>query len=78
MLHNIGIALFDEWDDAALDDEDDDDTDINSGPDGKTAKEKRERIKTVLLDSLKAFKIVRKTELMNIWIACILSSLLTI
>ncbi|KAE9299996.1 hypothetical protein PF008_g23110 [Phytophthora fragariae] len=50
MLHNIGIALFDEWDDAALDDEDDDDTDINSGPDGKTAKEKRERIKTVLLD----------------------------
>ncbi|KAE9350830.1 hypothetical protein PR003_g5173 [Phytophthora rubi] len=47
MLHNIGILLFDEWDDAALDDEDDDD--INSGSGGKTAKEKRERIKAVLL-----------------------------
>ncbi|KAE8893648.1 hypothetical protein PF010_g1717 [Phytophthora fragariae] len=47
MLHNLGIALFDEWDDAALDDEDDDD--INSGSGGKTAKEKRERIKVVLL-----------------------------
>ncbi|KAE9361221.1 hypothetical protein PF008_g1261 [Phytophthora fragariae] len=47
MLHNLGIALFDEWDDAALDDEDDDD--MNSGSGGKTAKEKRERIKVVLL-----------------------------
>ncbi|POM61725.1 hypothetical protein PHPALM_29222 [Phytophthora palmivora] len=51
MLHNIGVALFNEWGDAALDDEDGDDTDINSTSHSKTEKEKREHIKTALLRS---------------------------
>lgn len=50
LLHDLGIALEDEWDDDTLDKEDDDDVRSTSNV-GTAAQQERERVKRALLNS---------------------------